>query len=121
MAKWEPEMHHKDPQVNALLNIAEALTDLYSLVARGRPDDAIDILFQNVDELLTRGDFAGCDELLRVVDLNHLDTNLVVALLSITAGASAHLRERGAVFARAKEVLLKLSPSRADRLLDGLG
>lgn len=34
MAKWEPENHHKDPMVNAILNVAEGLHDLASATSR---------------------------------------------------------------------------------------
>lgn len=96
------------------------LGDVYSLVARQRPDDAVDILFDHIDDLLLAGRFAHCDELLRAVDLARLDTNLIVAVLSITLMAAEHLPYRARFFERARRRLAILAPDRVERLLSGL-
>jgi hypothetical protein len=96
------------------------LDDVYLLVARGQIDDAVDVLFSNLDEMLLVGHFSRCNALLRVVDLKKLDTNLLVGLLSITLSAKALLPERADVVGRVEARLNELDPSRTARLLDGL-
>ncbi|WP_428265089.1 hypothetical protein [Haliangium sp.] len=96
------------------------LGDVYSLVARQQPDEAIDILFDHIDELLSEGQFARCDSVLRAIDLDRLDTNLVVAVLSITLSAADELPHRARLLSRAEKRLSVLAPERVERLLHGL-
>ncbi len=96
------------------------LGDVYSLVDQDRPDEAADILFDRIDDLLVDGQFGRCDELLRAIDLKRLDTHLIVALLSITRAAARHLPYRTRLFERAQERLSILAPDRVERLLAGL-
>ena len=97
------------------------LDELYALVERERTDDAVDLLFENVDELLSAGRFDRCDEILRTIDLNRLDTHLTVALLSITLAARGQLPYRVRLMEHARARLSVLAPERVDRLLSGLG
>ena len=96
------------------------LDDVYSLVVKSKPDAAVDVLFARIDELLTRRDFDRCDSLLRAVDLGRLDTNLMVALLSITLPASSKLKARVEVVDKIEKQLREKAPERAERLLSGL-
>jgi hypothetical protein len=96
------------------------LTNIYLLVDQHRVDDATNILFERMDELLSAGKFQLCDDLLRSIDLQRLDTNLVVAVLSITLVAADHLPYRQRFVERAVQRLEHLAPERVDRLLDGL-
>lgn len=96
------------------------LDDVYSLVVKAKPDAAVDVLFARVDELLRRREFDRCDSLLRAVDLGRLDTNLMVALLSITQPAASKLKARLEVVEKIEKHLRLLAPDRAERLLSGL-
>jgi len=96
------------------------LDEVYSLVARDHVDEAIDILFRNVDELLTAGAFDRCNDLLRTIDLKRLDTHLLVGLATITLPAASELSFRSALLARIETRLKLLAPERVDRLLAGL-
>ncbi|MCK6514911.1 hypothetical protein L6R46_07650 [Myxococcota bacterium] len=96
------------------------LGDLYSLVARQDPDSAIDLLIGHVDDLLSAGAFLRCDALLKTIDPERLDSNLVVATLLATRRAAPHLPERPAFIQRARARLLQLAPDRVERLLAGL-
>jgi hypothetical protein len=96
------------------------LGDVYSLVAQGRFEAAIDVLFRNVDALLLAGQFSRCNELLRAIDLKRLDTNLLVGALSITVSAADRLPGRAHFVERVARQLEVLAPGRVERLLAGL-
>jgi hypothetical protein len=96
------------------------LNDVYSLVYEGKPDAAIDVLFEHVDDLLLADNFPGCDAMLKTIDIKRLDTNLMVAVLSVTRRASDDLHERSAFRRRVEARLRTLDPERATRLLPAL-
>jgi hypothetical protein len=76
-------------------DVERFLDGVYQAVARGDTDGATDAVYDRIDGLLERGDFAACDRILERIDLGRLDSNLMVAFLVITLPASQHLRERG--------------------------
>lgn len=96
------------------------LPQLYQLVAAGRTTKAIDLLFGKVDSLLCAGSFEEIDALLRTIEVDCLDTTLLVGVLSITVSAKNHLRDRAALAKRIEQRLKLLAPDRIDRLLTGL-
>lgn len=96
------------------------LGDVYSLVRRNQPDAAVDILFRHVDDMLLKDEFSRCNALLRAIDLKRLDTNLIVAVLSITVEVSSQLSYRSRFVGRAEKRLQELAPERVERLLSGL-
>lgn len=96
------------------------LNDVYSYVAQGRVDPAVDLLFQHVDDLLSAGQFARCDDLIRTIDLKRFDTNLLVGVLSVTLGAADKLSARASLVEKVAVRLGELAPSRVDRLLSGI-
>ena len=96
------------------------LAEVYSLVQKQMPDEAIDILFLHIDSLLSAGDFEGCDSVLQLVDVTQLDVNLNVALLSVTKRAAPLLKERANLVRKVKAHLMKQDAERSKRLLDGL-
>ena len=96
------------------------LTDVYSKVDMAEPDDAIDVLFEQVDLLLEQERFATCNALLLAIDPKRLDTSLLIAALSITLPAAEHLPNRKQFSASVEERIRELAPERAERLLSGL-
>lgn len=96
------------------------LGELYSFVARHEPDNAIDVLFSHVDDMLSEGAFHRCDALLKTIDPKRLDSNLLVAALSATKRAAHQLAERQAFVRRVRARLQELAPDRVERLLSGL-
>ena len=66
------------------------MDELYAI--EQEDDDAIDWIFGRVLDLMERGDFKGCDQLLQEVDLDRLSPTLMVAFLSITLWASLDYR-----------------------------
>jgi hypothetical protein len=96
------------------------LETVYTRVAAGDPDGAIDVLFEEVDNLLVDADFSAVDSVLRSIDPMRLDTNLIVAALSVTLRASPQLSARERFVQRAEQRLGEIAPDRVDRLLAGL-
>lgn len=67
------------------------IDEVYACVERNDPDAAVDVLFRGIDRLLRAGEFSKCDDLLMSLDLERLDSNLLVALDSITRRAADKL------------------------------
>ena|SRR5258706_999632 len=92
------------------------LENIYRLVDFKNYDAAIDVLFENIDELGNQQ----CDLALRSIDLTRLDTNLLVGLLSITLERAPELPSRVALVRAVEQRLLVLAPDRLAGLLAGL-
>ena len=86
----------------------EALWSVYKLIRKQSIDEAIDVLFKHVEELLIAKDFKQCDDFLKEVDLKQLDSNLIVTLLSITRAAKEHLPYRATFLTHARARLMEL-------------
>ena len=84
------------------------LDRIYHLCQQSEPDDAIDVIFERVDSLLSQGHFGECDRLLGRVDIERLDSDLMVAFLAITAAARDKLPGRTSLRARVAEALHRL-------------
>ena len=96
------------------------LSETYSLVARHAIDPAVDLVFDHFDELLDCGKFREADEALAAVDVKRLDSNLMVALLTITRAAKDRLRRRADLVRRIEARLIADAPERTKELLAGL-
>ena len=117
----EAEAELPVPQVDEPASDQAAwLGEVYSLVAHGRIDAAIDIVFREFDSLFLRGRFDTSDGILRTIDLKRMDSNLTVAVLSVTLPAKSRLPNRARFLARAEARLSRVAPGRVERLLAGL-
>lgn len=58
------------------------LLEVYDLVDKNQPDEAVDLVLEHTDILLSDGRFEECDKLLCLVDATRLDSNLHVCFLS---------------------------------------
>ena len=96
------------------------LDEVYAGVAAGDIDAAMDLVFDRIDGHLIEGHFESVDDLLAVVDLGALDTNLVVGFLTATLSAADRLPRRVDFVKRAREALARLAPERVERLIAGL-
>lgn len=96
------------------------LNDMYALDADGNCDDAIDILFEALDELLLAERYENCDAILQALDVDRMSATLLVGCISFTQLAARHLPSYPAFFAAVESRLRVLAPDRVDRLLWGL-
>jgi hypothetical protein len=96
------------------------LPEVYTLVAEGRNDAAIDRVFGEIDDLLLGGAFSAVDDILLEVELAKLNTTLLVGFLTITFAAKTRLFGREDFVRRVEQRLLVLAPDRIDGLLRGL-
>jgi|GEM_PF-6252491 len=105
-------------------NASEAtrwLEDVYSMCARGEKEAAIDVVFDQIERLLSGGEFEKCDSVLRAVDLQRLSVSLILSLLSVTLSASKMLPYRRVLTARTEAFFGRNEGAeRAARLLNGL-
>lgn len=102
------------PSVNAKLWGQEVI----QAESSDRRDRALDIIFREVDTMLSNGEFERCNQLLRMLDVDNHSTNLLLGYLSITFAAADKLAARDEFLNRVEQ-RLKNYPYR-DRLLAGL-
>lgn len=98
----------------------EWMTQVYQLVARKEIDDALEILYDELLDPQTDGRFAECDELLALIDVDGLDTNLMIGVLAVTFQARDILRNRARVLHRIEKRLAQLAPDRIEALIGNL-
>lgn len=96
------------------------LEEIYQLCEENNTDKGIDILFSKIDELLLKEDFDLCDDLLRTINLQKLNTSMLLGLLSITFTATAKLPYRSKLVTNIEAVLKVREPNRVESLLKGL-
>lgn len=82
---------------------------IYRLCQERRSDEAIDLLFDRIDDLLRGGRFPEVDRLLEQVELGRLNEDLLVAFVTITAAARDQLAARASFRSRMREVLVQRS------------
>jgi hypothetical protein len=84
-------------------------------------DDAIDLVFDEIDDLLIAGKFADVDAILaETIDAAPRDLGLLTAFLSITLAAREKLQRRDELVRWMRSVAEEDDPTRADALLSGL-
>lgn len=106
------------PTLNRQQNV---LPQLYELVQNRRIDDALDLLYDVIDDLLVSKSFAACERMLAKIDLARMNPDLLVGVLSITLPAKSVLTARDQ-FVRSVEEHLRqsLPPNETADLLRGL-
>lgn len=96
------------------------MTRMYQLVARKEIDDALEILYDELLDLQTAGRFAECNEMLALLDVDGLDTNLMVGVLVVTYQAKDRLSHRARILKKIERRLAELAPNRIEALIGNL-
>jgi len=96
------------------------LDRVYTFDAEGKVDDALDVLYDAIDDLFDGGHFAHLDAAIREIDVNRLSSALLVGLLSITLAARDHLVEREGLVRAVERRLQEIYPGNVADLLKGL-
>lgn len=98
------------------------LEEIYAAVEHNQIQEATDILFDEVESFLEYENlqFDDLNEFIKQIDVDRLDTNLLVAALSITKRPGHHLPYRQEFAQKCKDRLQLLAPERLDRLIDRL-
>ncbi len=95
------------------------LDELYALIADDEIEQATDLLFERLDDLLLDGRLEECDHVLRRLEVRRLDSNLMIGVLSVTSGAVDELPYRAELLVKIRAALTEIMPGRVDRLLRG--
>jgi hypothetical protein len=93
------------------------VSDIYDLCARQDTEAALDRILDVVDDLVVKGDFAGCDALLRVVDVARLDVPSVLGFLSATLVIAERLPGRPQFYRTAYARIARERPGDVEQLL----
>lgn len=94
------------------------LHTVYRRIEQGETEEAVGILYDCIDDLLLSHLFESIDELFTRIDLTKLNTETVLAVLSITLAGSKKLKGRAAFCGRARTRLQQLGHT--DDKLEGL-
>lgn len=81
---------------------------------------ASDLLFEKIDDLLLEGKMEEADEAIRAIDVDKLDSSLLVGVLSVTLRARDLLRTRPALVRAIEKRLHDIVPGRVEELMSGL-
>lgn len=82
--------------------------------------DQLDDIYQSIDAMMTVGEFAMVDDVLRAVDVSERTPTLVLlGYASITSAAREHLRQRAAYMERLRAYLKAVDPENVDEVLAG--
>lgn len=95
---------------------------LLELAARGENDQALDLVFDTLDDLLLDGRVSDCEAALRAVDPARLPPVVAVGFLAITRSAEDRLRDVRAALRRRIEATYQhtMPAERLEQLLRGL-
>ncbi len=94
---------------------------LYQFVEQNRIDDALDLLYEVIDDLLVSGSFGACERMLGKMDLNRMNADTLVGVLSITLPAKNLLAARERFLHSVdKHLRRSLSSEQTQDLLRGL-
>ena len=85
----------------------------------GKQDESLDVIFDNIDEMLLRGEFEECDSVLSTMPVNQLSNAQLITVLTATLAAKIELQNRGN-FVRQVHSVLESRDSDADLLVRGL-
>jgi hypothetical protein len=113
------EVFSREPSADPATRFLESV---YKMVKKPDPEDALDLIYREMDAWLRGGAFERCDNVLRLVDVGLLPTVHVLAFVSITSTARARLSRRSEFVAGVRKVLDMRQPtsSDVDALLSGI-
>ena len=94
------------------------MQDIYNAIDKKLSDDSvIDLIFNNFDIEFRAGNFNKVDSILEDLDIDKLNTVLLIAILSITHSARDKLCSRECFIRRIRAKFEKTESHRVDRLL----
>jgi len=92
----------------------------HAYAGTNQDEEAIDLLFEKIDDMLLDDQMAEVDRLLALFELEKLSINLLVGLLSITLSAREFLPSRPELVDRVRALVWRRDPLRAERIMKGL-
>ncbi len=92
------------------------ISNAIKLEQSGEVRKALDLLYKIIDELIQNNNFKDCDEFIKDLDVNELNTHLLIGIFTITAPYANQLHNREDLFARVQSRLSGLTPERINKL-----
>lgn len=103
-------------------SIQAFLHRVYQQVEADEPERALDLIFDEIDELYERNDLQQIDRLLATVELSRMDTPSMLGFLSTTLIRCESLPSRARYLERVRDILShNHSSEQVEALLGGLG
>lgn len=96
------------------------LTELYALIREGKTERALDLAFNSLLDPQQAGDFVTPNTVLSLIDVDQLDINLMVGILSATHYAKDKMPNRVGLVQRIGLRLQEVASDRSEDLIKGL-
>lgn len=96
------------------------IDEVHRLDTAGKPCASLDVMFDNVDNLMSQGRWKELDRILKGLDVSCSSINICVGWLSITFAGRAHLAPMDALIAKVRMRIKELAPDRVEGLMKGL-
>jgi hypothetical protein len=94
------------------------LSEVVDLCNSGRTDDAAYRVADAIDRMLSAGQLAECDGVLRAIDVASIHTDVLVTFLMVTVAARDSLPSRPALLKKVEQLLLPIDgPEEVSRLM----
>ena len=89
-----------------------------ALIGEDHVNDALDLVYDQIDELCQRGKFDEVDDILRLEALLDLNTDILLSIVTVTYSYRSHLPSRSTLCARARGIF-RARGENAEELLKG--
>lgn len=93
------------------------VSQVEKLASVGESDRALDVLFQRVDALFSRGEFTECDLQLSMINVQCLGIDLLVGLVTSTVSGASKMPRRPSLLKAVRGRILRISPERAPGII----
>ena len=98
----------------------EWVSRLYTFVFTGESRAGVRAIFDAIEDMISDHNYCEIDDVLATLDVEGLDTQAVVGLLSITKGVDRELENRKSFIKRAGRWLGEIEPEHAEGILRAL-
>ena len=115
---WAEIYSETDTEQAGIMNIVEVLNRIYRMSEENDEHNAIDVVFDFMDDNLLAGNFEVCEDTLKQVNINKILPSLIISFLMATRRAKQKLPSRSAFIDAAFNVVAKeRGESEAEALL----
>lgn len=105
VSRWLHRVQVRQLQSLTGSSLSEQLNRAKQLESGGHTDAALDLVYDSIDELFRRGQFALCDAYLSEIDVSKYSTDILLAVLTATSPARSRLSTRDNLVARVRDIV----------------